>query len=93
MEGDRQALHEQINDLGQMTALANQTITAMVCMVEKHERLLRGNGDIGMVAGLKHIAPMVEELYKIMKGKDDKPRIVARMASLEGVSLALRRPM
>jgi len=93
LKEDRQELNERISDLVKITALTNQTVQTMADMVEKHERLLRGNGNIGVVATLNRLAPMVDEMYKILKGEEDKPGMVSRVASLEGVRSVLSKPL
>lgn len=77
-------LRDRVEESTRQLAVTNERLGQMGESVNAHDKLLRGNGTPGIVSKINAMAPMVEEMYEVIKGKGHQdPGLISRVAHLE----------
>ena len=74
---------KRLDEIYELVRSTSQKLDGVAVLVDAHEKAIRGNGTPGLLAVMNEIRPQVQESNEILKGKGDKPGMVARIDAIE----------
>lgn len=95
---------ESLRQIHTQQQVMYERIRSVAEVAEGNERVLRGNGKRGLIEVVNHLQEHTSEnidnidaILELLKGKDDKPGLASRMATLENkfesFSTGIMRPL